>query len=102
MLFYSAKTPKEFVYRNVFEKARQILGIKTIYTVTEEHNQPAGWNLTRGRVTPQMIRTEVPDYAACQFYVSGPTAMVDSTRQMLRQMGIREDRIKTDYFSGLG
>ncbi len=102
VLFYSAKTPKEFVYRNVFEKARQVLGIKTIYTVTDEHSQSTGWNLARGRVTPQMIRTEVPDYAVCQFYVSGPTAMVDSTHQMLRQMGIREDRIKTDYFSGLG
>ncbi len=102
VLFYAAKTPKEFVYRSVLEQARQVLGIKTIYTVTSDHGLPAGWNLKGGRVTPQMIRSEVPDYAACQFYISGPTAMVDSTRQMLRQMGIREDRIKTDYFSGLG
>jgi len=61
----------------------------------------AGWTGRLGRVTPQMIASEVPDYAACQFYISGPSAMVESSRQMLRQMGVRDDHIKTDFFSGL-
>jgi ferredoxin-NADP reductase/Na+-translocating ferredoxin:NAD+ oxidoreductase RnfD subunit len=101
VLFYVAKTPQDFVYRTVFEQARQALGMKTIYTVTDKHNAPARWNGSGGRVTPQMIRAEVPDYETCQYYISGPSAMVESFRRMLRQMGVREDHIKTDFFSGL-
>jgi glycine betaine catabolism B len=101
VLFYTAKTHQEFVYRNIFERARQMLGLKTIYTVTDERSLPAGWGGQVGRVTPQLIQAEVPDYQACQFYISGPTALVENTRQMLRQMGVKEEHIKTDYFSGL-
>ena len=101
VLFYLAKAPAEFVYRSVFDKARQVMGMKTIYTLTDPQNVPAGWTGRLGRVTPQMIASEVPDYAACQFYISGPSAMVESSRQMLRQMGVRDDHIKTDFFSGL-
>ncbi len=101
VLFYVAKTPTEFVYRSVFDKAKQTMGMKTIYTLTDPQNVPAGWTGRVGRVTPQMIMADVPDYAACKFYISGPSAMVESNQQMLRQMGVRDDHIKTDFFSGL-
>jgi glycine betaine catabolism B len=101
VLFYVAKTPREFVYGRVLERARQVLGLKTIYTVTDERSLTPGWSGKVGRVTPQMIQAEVPDFQACQFYISGPSVMVEDARQLLRQMGVREDHIKTDFFSGL-
>jgi len=101
VLFYMAKTEKDFVYRPVFERARQMLGLKAVYIATDGQSKGAGWSGKVGRVTPQVIKAEVPDYATCQFYISGPSAMVDEYRQMLRQMHLREDQIKTDFFSGL-
>ena len=99
VLFYIAKTEKDFVYWPVFERARQVLGLKTVYTVTD--GQRSAWGGRVGRVTPQMIRAEVPDYELCHFYISGPLAMVESYRKILRDMNVREDHIKTDFFSGL-
>ncbi len=101
VLFYTAKSPAEFVYRSVFDKAQQVMGMKTVYTLTDPQNIPAGWTGRVGRVTRQMIMADVPDYATCQFYISGPSAMVEDSRQMLRQMEVRDEFIKTDFFSGL-
>ncbi len=101
VLVYMANTEKDFVYRPVFERARQMLGLKAVYVATDGQGMPTGWSSRAGRVTPQMIKAEVPDYQTCQFYISGPTAMVDEYRHMLRQMRVRDDQIKTDFFPGL-
>jgi glycine betaine catabolism B len=101
VLFYVAKTEKDFVCRNVFEQARQMLGIKTIYTVTGDRRLTPGWNGRIGRIAPQMLQAEVPDYQACQFYISGALRMVESFSELLRHMPVPGDQIKTDYFSGL-
>jgi ferredoxin-NADP reductase len=36
----------------------------------------------------------------CVFYISGPEAMVKVYRVMLRKMGVKRRKIKTDYFPG--
>jgi hypothetical protein len=43
----------------------------------------------------------VPDYLDCVFYISGPPAMVESFKRVLRSMHIKADHIKTDRFAGL-
>ena len=61
---------------------------------------PADWKGKVGRVTAQMIESEVPDYRERIFYLSGPHAMVTGYQTTLREMGIREDKIRTDFFPG--
>jgi glycine betaine catabolism B len=100
-VFFVNKTAKEIVYKDVFDRAREVLGIKTVYTLTDPYSKPAGWQGKTGRITAQMIKAEVPDYKDCIFYISGPQAMVDASKAMLRSMHVRESHIKTDYFSGL-
>ena len=101
VLFYANKSADEFVYVDVLEKARKELGIKTIYTLTDPRNVPASWSWSVGRITPQVIKTQIPDYYKCVFYISGPKGMVDSFKKSLRQLNISESNIKTDFFSGL-
>jgi glycine betaine catabolism B len=75
--------------------------MRTIYTLTDKKKVSPVWTGRVGYIDAALIREQVPDYANCIFYVSGPNSMVDSTVARLQHMGIRGDRIKTDFFPGL-
>jgi ferredoxin-NADP reductase len=100
-LLYANKSVEDILYKDIFDRAEHELGIRTIYTVTDTDNLPASWTGQIGRITPKMIKTLVPDYRRCTFYVSGPKGMVDSFKESLGMMRIRSSQIKTDFFSGL-
>jgi ferredoxin-NADP reductase/Na+-transporting NADH:ubiquinone oxidoreductase subunit NqrB len=101
VMFYSNKTADEIMYRDVFDQAAQEIGIKTVYTLTDQNAVPSDWQGQVGRVTPEMIMQEVPDYKERIFYLSGPQAMVKGFDKTLRKMGVAGKQIKTDYFPGL-
>jgi ferredoxin-NADP reductase len=100
-LLYSNRTARDIVYRDVFDRASEELGLKTIYTVTDKGKTPANWKGRVGRITPQLIQAEVPDYQRCIFYLSGPPGMVDSFKDTLRELRVPSSHIRTDFFSGL-
>jgi ferredoxin-NADP reductase len=100
VLFYSNKTAGEIVYKEVFDRAQQQLGIKTIYTVTDPRQSPYTWKGRVGQISENLIKREVPDYRNCYFYLSGPNAMVNSFEKLLKRMGIPKEQIKTDFFPG--
>ena len=101
VMFYANKTAGDIVYKEVFDRAQRELGIKTIYTITDKQKLPPAWNARVGYISPQLIKDEVPDYLDCIFYISGPPAMVDSFKAALRQIHIKNNQIKTDFFAGL-
>jgi glycine betaine catabolism B len=100
-LFYANKSVDDILYKDVFDRAHHELGIQTIYTVTDPKNLPASWTGVTGRITPQLIKSKLPDYRSCIFYISGPKGMVDSFKETLRQMHVHPSNIRTDFFSGL-
>jgi ferredoxin-NADP reductase len=100
-LFYANKTADDILYKDVFDRARHELGIQTIYAVTDPRNLPANWTGVTGRINPQLIKSKLPDYRRCIFYISGPKSMVDSFKETLQQMHVRSSNIRTDFFSGL-
>lgn len=99
-LFYSNRTVDDIVYKDVFDAAQRRLGIKTIYTLTDARQAPAGWSGYIGHIDAQMIARHVPDYQNCLFYLSGPNAMVDTFAATLRHMGVPRQQIRKDYFPG--
>ena len=100
VLFYVARTADELVYHDVLDQARREVGLKTIYTITDPGHSPAGWRGQVGRLTPQLLKAEVPDYRKCVFYISGPKSMVDAFKELLHQLHVPDDHIKTDFFPG--
>jgi len=101
ILFYANKTVNDIVYKDVFDRAQRELSIQTIYAVTDSTNVPSYWNGMIGRITPDLIKKNVPDYGRCVYYISGPKGMVDSFKESLAQMNIPSSHIKTDFFAGL-
>lgn len=100
-LFCINRLENEIVYKDVLDKARQKLGIKTIYTLTDITQISPNWKGKVGYVDKQMLRENVPDYKKCIFYISGPNTMVTSVQEMLIDAGVNRDHIKTDFFPGL-
>ena len=100
-LFYANKSIDDIVYKDILDRADRELGIRTIYAITDKRNTPPNWTGWVGRLTPEIIRSTVPDFRNCTFYLSGPRGMVDSFKDSLRRLNIQNSRIKTDYFAGL-
>ena len=87
VLFYSAKSQEEVAYRDLFDHAREIVGLRTEYVVSR-------------LVDESLIREKVPDFKDRIFYISGPEGMVNAFKSMLLKMGISRKDIVTDYFPG--
>ena len=98
-LFYCASDSREFVYQDIFEQGRAI-GLKAIYVVTDKENVPERWNGEVGRITSEIIKKHVPDFAERTFYLSGPNSMVEGYKRLLSGMGVKRSQIVTDYFPG--
>lgn len=99
ILLYSCLTPQEVVYEEIFDAARNELGIKTVYIVDNINNFP-NWVGRVGKVDEAVITAEIPDYKERNFYISGPPSMVSTFKGILTKMGVSSSRIKTDYFPG--
>jgi ferredoxin-NADP reductase len=95
VLFYSNKNATDIVYEEVFNKAREELGIKTLYAITDPKS--SGYS---GPVNSQMITSEVPDYKERYFYISGPHSMIVGFQKTLKNLGVKKSHIKTDFFPG--
>jgi ferredoxin-NADP reductase len=101
VLFYANKTVEEIVYKDVFDQAQKELNIKTVYTLTGMSSPPLNYHGKIGRINAEMIASEVPDYKERTFYLSGPHVMVTAYDEVLKNMGIKNELIKKDFFPGL-
>jgi ferredoxin-NADP reductase len=101
VLLYANKNANDFVYQDVLGEAQRRLGMRAIYTLTDQSAIPPNWPGARGRIDAQMIRGAVPDYQERTFYLSGPPEMVNEHERALRGLGVGRSQIKKDYFSGL-
>ena len=100
-LFYANKTADEIAYKDILSEAQTKLGIKVFYTLTNTQVIPRNWRGLVGRIDERMIQQAVPDYQERTFYLSGPLDMVRAYELILKNMGVKRDQIKTDFFPGL-
>ena len=101
VLFYVNRTVDEIAYKDILSQAQTKLGIKVFYTLTNTNAIPRNWSGLSGRINEQMILKAVPDYDERTFYLSGPPGMVRVYENVLKNMRVRHDQIKKDFFPGL-
>jgi len=97
-LFYLGRSKEEFVYDDLFEEAKNKIGLKIVHVISGE--PPADWKEEVGHLTEDIIKKYAADYATRFFYISGPQPLVVAYKDMLKKMGIKRGNIKTDYFPG--
>ena len=97
-LFYCVKKPEEIAYKNIFEDAKNAGFLNFVPVVSEKD---VVWEGEYGYINKEMIERHVSDCKTCLYYLSGPSAMVDSYKKILLGMGVLRKDIQTDYFPGL-
>ncbi len=100
ILFYTCSEADSFVYLDIFNQAKEKLGIKTVLVLTHKENLPQDWNGETGHLTAEIIQKHANDFDKRKYYISGPHSMVDSYKSLLRKMKIPGKNIITDYFPG--
>lgn len=98
-LFYISKDSTEFIYKELFDKAKAF-GIETNYILSGSDKIPPNWQGLTGFLDEKIIKAKVNDFAKAKYYISGPNMMVHSYTNTLLHMGINKNNIKTDYFPG--
>ncbi|MDP3935342.1 MAG: FAD-binding oxidoreductase [Candidatus Giovannonibacteria bacterium] len=86
ILIYANKNAEDAVYNDIWNEAREKLGIKVVCQT--------------GFITKEMIIREIPDFKERFFYISGPRAMVTAFEKALKNISVKRSQIKTDFFPG--
>ena len=101
VVLYAAGSLEDVAYKEVFEQARQNIGIATTYVIANpEITQPLGPHQRNGYIDGNIIRQTIPDYRDRTFYISGSHQMVVAIRDSLADLGVAKRNIKVDYFPG--
>ncbi len=100
IVLYAASRERDIAYADVFEQARQQLGISTTYVLTKPASAQLGPHQRAGYVDENAVRATVPDYHERTFYISGGHQMVLAVRESLVRLGVPKRQIKVDYFAG--
>ncbi len=99
VLIYCAPTPLDFAYREEIDSYKDTIGLRVIYLPTD-FEEMVGWKGASGFVTDTLIKREIKDFSKRHWYLSGPSAMVDAYKKLIRTLGTPDNKIKTDYFPG--
>jgi len=100
VFFYTVKAPDEIAYMDIWEQAEKELGIRVFFVITDPASVPQDWHGQSGFINEAMLAGTSPDFKDRKFYLSGPNAMVESYKKMLRKGGVSSRAIITDYFPG--
>jgi len=97
-LLYGNRTEKDIVFRRELEEMQeQNENLKVIFTLNEASDNWTGYT---GRITTEMIAEEMPDYRERECYICGPPAMLKAMKEMLEDLNVPKENVKTEYFSG--
>lgn len=101
VLLYANRTVDEIAYKDMLSEAQTKLGIKVFCTLTNTRAIPRNWPGFAGRIDERIIQAAIPDYDERTFYISGSLDMVRAYEHILKNMRVRNEQIKKDFFPGL-
>jgi ferredoxin-NADP reductase len=100
-LFYSNRRPEDATFLQQLKDLKNKNDNFTfIPTMTDIEKSAVLWSGEQGYVTKEMIEKYVPDRNDAVYYSAGPQSMVTAMRQILNGMGVSDDDIKTEEFTG--
>lgn len=98
-LIHSSRTPEDFPFMLDFvQLAKENPNFTYIPAASDATS--VDWFGERGRVDETMIKKYITDTSKPIYYLSGPEGMVKAMRQLLVGLGVSEDNIRTEEFTG--
>ena len=101
VLFDSNRGPEDSAFLDELAEAqKQNPNFTLVGTMTEMEKSRRTWNGETGFVTKAMLTKSINDLNLPIFYITGPRAMVAAMRKILDDSGVKDDKIRTEEFSG--
>jgi glycine betaine catabolism B len=96
-LLYSCRTSRDFIFREELEYLqRRHPNLHVLATMTRAEGTV--WMGLRGHFNRDLIALSVPGIASRRVHLCGPPAMMDAVRQVLEELGVPKEQIKTEAF----
>jgi glycine betaine catabolism B len=96
-MLYANKTEADIVFKDELEQMQQQdKNIKIEHVLTRQPD----WKGLKGHVNAQMIKEQIPDYRERVFYICGPPSMNAALSKELKALGMLEEKIKLEDFTG--
>lgn len=101
-LLYSSRAFDDIIYYEELEKLRaQMDGLKVVHTLTRSH--PNDWKGYTRRIDADMLKeVATPLGKNVRVFICGPTALVENAANVLVQIGIPANAVKTERFGPSG
>jgi ferredoxin-NADP reductase len=99
-LLYSNSRPENAAYLDELRELEQHLdGFRLVTTMTEMKDSDS-WNGETRRIDADMVKEASRDLPRPHYYIAGTPDMAEDMRQMLDDMGIDDDDIHSEDFTG--
>jgi ferredoxin-NADP reductase/DMSO/TMAO reductase YedYZ heme-binding membrane subunit len=94
---YSTKTQDDIIYRRELDDLKTRFPNLHVY-VTLSRAEDTEWMGHKGRVTAEFLTKCIPELPTRLVYICGPDAMMTMTIQVLKDLGVRAEQIKSEEF----
>lgn len=98
ILFASFSAREDIVFHKELSGISRINpNIKIIYTITHPDDQ---WKGETGRISEELIKKYVSNILEPRYYIVGPPSMVSAIEEIVLEMGVPNERIFIENFTG--
>jgi glycine betaine catabolism B len=103
VLIYSNPTPERIAFREEITEIKKSQKSRNhkfeiIHTLTEK--APENWNGETGRIDADMIKKYVADLNNKVFYICGSSSMAADIKRIVSNLGVRQEYLKKEEFTG--
>jgi ferredoxin-NADP reductase len=96
-LLYGCHAPQDIIFREELDYLqRRHPNLHVVISVT--HPEGTDWKGPTGRITKETIAQTVPEIASRYVHLCGPVPLMEAIKKGLLELGVPEDRIKTEAF----
>ncbi|MCU0760098.1 MAG: ferredoxin reductase family protein [Steroidobacteraceae bacterium] len=96
ILFYGARDWNAVVYTEELQQLSKEMNLKLVY-VFEKPGED--WGGERGYITPELLKRHLPaQFRRYQYFMCGPTPMMDAVEEHLASIGVPRSRIHSERF----
>lgn len=95
---YAAKTPTDIIYRRELDDLKARFPNLHLHITLSRAEEDTNWTGHKGRVSAEFLMKCVPELSTRLVYICGPMAMMTMTIQVLKDLGVPAEQIKSEEF----
>ncbi len=97
MLYFNHSAANIVFRQELGEIALQMPTFRLIHVLSEPE---LGWTGEKGKLDEMLLQKWVPDAEKRLFWISGPPALVEAYKDLIKRIGVSDGAIRTDRFIG--